>query len=143
LHECKGGSTDQITYIMYESFLSRRYIECFRISIIDLPTYFSYGKLLFIHSKITEKANSHDQHFFALDNRLSSTFSIKRKCFFLHSNYSHLDDNCLSSSNLHFNLCLVEPLSFRFLDTLSPDSVEIPILKKKTLIPEKSKVNKC
>jgi len=43
------------TYILYDSFLSCRYFEFFRILYRRFATHFSYGKLLFIHNKIIGK----------------------------------------------------------------------------------------
>jgi len=90
-----------------------------------------------------KKANSHDQYFFASDNRLSPTLSTKGNRFLLDSTSSRLNDYFLTSTTFIVAYVLSNPEAFRFLHTLNPESVEVLMLKKKALVPEKLKVNKC
>jgi len=88
----------------------------------DLQPVFSYGKLLFIHRKITEKSIISRSALLPCRQLLVSYALHWGNCFSLKFESSCLNGSCLTSTVLHFWLVSCQTLRLLDLFKLSPTS---------------------
>jgi hypothetical protein len=103
----------QILYIhFYDSFLLRRYFKCFRILYRRFATCFPYGKLLFIHSKITGKSLTPRSALLPCRQLLVSHVLPRGNHFSFEIESSRFKGSCLTSTGSPLAPYLVELPSF-------------------------------